>query len=113
MIAHRDIVYNIRAIVETVQTGAGDSNYTEEGLVDIADGRYSFRTIPALVAQTPAHLPSSTHLLLGVPQINELDIKCDVHRKQRRLPLQSVRTVMLHYHRNHVLRLGAYQSQSR
>ena len=88
-IAHRDIVYNVRSITETVQTGAGNSNYTEEGLVDIADGLYSFRTIPALVAQTPAHLPSSTHLLLGVPQINDLDIKCDVHRKQRRLPLQS------------------------
>ncbi len=88
-VAHRDIVYDIRPIDETVQTGAGDATYTEEGLVDIADGLYSFRTIPALVALNPEHLPSSTHLLLGVPQINELDIKCDVHRKQRRLPLQS------------------------
>jgi hypothetical protein len=87
--AHRDIVYDIRPIDETVQTGAGEALYTEEGMVDIADGLYSFRTIPALVARTPEHLPSSTHLLLGVPQINDLDIKCDVHRKQRRLPLQS------------------------
>ncbi len=57
--------------------------------MDIADGCYSFRTIPALVAQTPDRLPAHTHLLLGVLQINELDIKCDVHRKHRRLPLQS------------------------
>jgi hypothetical protein len=89
-VAHRDIVYNIRPIDETVQTGADEALYKEEGMVDIADGFYSFRTIPALVvARTPEHLPSSTHLLLGVPQINDLDIKCDVHRKQRRLPLQS------------------------
>jgi hypothetical protein len=85
-VAHREIVYGIHSIDETVQTGAGDATYTEEGLVDIADGLYSFRTIPALVAHTPEHLPSLTHLLLGVPQINELDIKCDVHRKQRRFP---------------------------
>ncbi len=57
--------------------------------MDIVDGLYSFRTIPALVAQTPDHLPSFTYLLLGVPQIDDLDIKCDVHRKTRRLPLQS------------------------
>jgi hypothetical protein len=88
-VAHRDIAYNIHRIAETVQTGAGEATYQEEGLVDIVDGLYSFRTIPALIAQTPEHLPSSTHLLLGVQQINDLDIKCDVHRKQRRLPLQS------------------------
>jgi hypothetical protein len=56
----------------------------------MADGLYYFRTIPALVVQTTDHLPSSTYLLLGVPQINELDIKRDVHRKMRCLPpLQS------------------------
>ncbi len=88
-VAHRDIVYGRRPIAETVYTGAGVATYTEEGLVDIADGFYSFRTIPALVAQTDDHLPSSTYLLLGVSQINELDVKCDVHRKARRLPLQS------------------------
>ena len=82
-------MYEIRPITETVYTGAGISTYQEEGLVDIADGCYSFRTIPALVAQTPDRLPAHTHLLLGVLQINELDIKCDVHRKHRRLPLQS------------------------
>jgi hypothetical protein len=69
-VAHRDIVYDIRPIDETMQTGAGDATYTEEGLVDIANGLYSFRTIPALVALTPEHLPSSTHLLLGVSRCN-------------------------------------------
>ncbi len=88
-VAHRDIVYGLRPIEETVYTGAGASTYTEEGLVDIVDGLYSFRTIPALVARTADRLPSSTHLLLGVPQLNELDVKCDIHCKQRRLPLQS------------------------
>jgi hypothetical protein len=88
-VAHRDIAYHIHRVTETVQTGAGEATYHEEGLVDIVDDLYSFRTIPALIAQTPEHLPSSTHLLLGVQQINDLDIKCDVHRKQRRLPLQS------------------------
>ncbi len=88
-VAHRDIVYGLRSIEETVYTGADAATYTEEGLVDIVDGLYSFHTIPALVAQTDDHLPSSTYLLLGVPQINDLDIKCDVHRKTRRLPLQS------------------------
>jgi hypothetical protein len=88
-VAHRDIVYGPRPIEETVYTGAGAATYAEEGLVDIVDGPYSFRTIPALVAQTDDHLPSSTYLLLGVPQINDLDIKCDVHRKQWRLHLQS------------------------
>ena len=88
-VAHRDIAYDIRPVSETVHTGAGEATYKEEGLVDIVDGLYSYRTIPALIAETPEHLPSSTHLLLGVQQINDLDIKCDVHRKQRRLPLQS------------------------
>jgi hypothetical protein len=88
-VAHREIAYDIRRVCETVNTGAGEATYQEEGLVDIVDGLYSYRTIPALIAQTPDHLPSSTHLLLGVQQINALDIKCDVHRKQRCLPLQS------------------------
>jgi hypothetical protein len=88
-VAHREIAYNIHRVAETVQTGAGEATYQEEGLVDIVDGLYSFRTIPALIARTHEQLPSSTHLLLGVQQINDLDLKCDVHRKQRRLPLQS------------------------
>jgi hypothetical protein len=88
-VAHREIAYHIHRVAETVQTGAGEATYQEEGLVDIVDGLCSYRAIPALIAQTHAHLPSSTHLLLGVQQINDLDIKCDVHRKQRRLPLQS------------------------
>ncbi len=88
-VASRAITYNIRKIADSVGTGAGPSDYHEEGLVDIADGLYSFRTVPALVASSPHHLPSSCALLLGVPQLNELDICVDVHRKQRRLPLQS------------------------
>jgi hypothetical protein len=58
-------------------------------LVDIVDGPCSFRTITALVAHDPSHLPTKCLLLLGVPQINELDIKLDTHRTSRRLPLQS------------------------
>jgi hypothetical protein len=89
-VASRSITYNIRKITESVSTGAGPSEYhEEEGLVDISDGLYSFRTVPALVAFSPHHLPSSCALLLGVPQLNELDICVDIHRKQRRLPLQS------------------------
>jgi hypothetical protein len=88
-VTHRNIAYGIHRIAEKVQTGVGEATYEEEGLVDIVDGLYSFRTIPALIAQTLEHLLSSTHLLLGVQQINDLDIKCDVHRKQHRLPLQS------------------------
>ncbi len=88
-VAHRDIANDIRSVSETVHTGAGEATYQEEGSVDIVDGLYSYRTIPAIIAQTPEDLPSSTQLLLGVQQINDLDIKCDVHRKQRRLPLQS------------------------
>jgi hypothetical protein len=53
------------------------------------DGPCSFRTIPALVATQPSHLPQKYLLLLGVPQLNELDIKLDTHRTTRRLPLQS------------------------
>jgi hypothetical protein len=64
-VAHREIAYNIHPVTETVQTGAGEATYHEEGLVDIVDGLYSFRTIPALIARTPEQLPSSTHLLLG------------------------------------------------
>jgi hypothetical protein len=56
-VAHRDIAYNIHRIAETVQTGAGEATYQEEGLVDIVDGLYSFCTVPALIAQTPNHLP--------------------------------------------------------
>jgi hypothetical protein len=37
-VAHRDIVYDIHPITETVHTGAGEATYTEEGRVDIADG---------------------------------------------------------------------------
>ena len=88
-VAHRDIVYNVRPIHEHLSTGGGNTQYHEEGLVDIVDGPCSFRTIPALVACSPTHLPSKCLLLLGVPQINELDIKLDTHRVARRLPLQS------------------------
>jgi hypothetical protein len=88
-VAAPELVYNKRKIVESVGTGAGTSEYYEEGFIDIADGLYSFRTLPALVASSPHHLPSSCALLLGVPQLNELDIRVDVHRKQRKLPLSS------------------------
>ncbi len=53
------------------------------------DGPLSSRTIPALVAHHKSHLPTNCLLLLGVPQLNELDIKLDTHRKIRRLPLES------------------------
>ncbi len=56
-VAHRDIVYNVRPIYEYLSTGGGDTEYHEEGLVDIIDGPLSFRNVPALVASTPAHLP--------------------------------------------------------
>ena len=62
-VAHRDIAYGIHRITESVQTGAGEATYQEEGLVDIVDGLYSFRTIPALIAQIHEHLSSSTNLL--------------------------------------------------
>jgi hypothetical protein len=88
-VAAPDLVYNKRKITESVGTGAGASDYFEEGFIDIADGLYSFRTLPALVASSPHHLPSSCSLLLGVPQLNELDIRIDVHRKQRNVPLSS------------------------
>jgi hypothetical protein len=88
-VASRDIVYNVHPVLEHLSTGGGDTEYTEEGLVDIVDGPSSFRTIPALVASQPAHLPQKCLLLLGVPQLNELDIKVDTHRTIRRLPLQS------------------------
>ncbi len=37
-VAHRDVVYNVRRIDETVHTDAGEATYKEEGLVDIVDG---------------------------------------------------------------------------
>ncbi len=89
IVAHRELVYNVRPIHECLSTGGGETEYYEEGLVDIADGPCSFRTIPALVAHYPAHLPSKCLLLLGVPQINEFDIKLDTHRTTHRLPLHS------------------------
>ncbi len=88
-VAHRDIVYHARPIHEHLSTGGGDTEYHEEGLVDIVDGPFSFRTIPALVAFAPAHLPHKCFLLLGVPQLNQLNIKLDTHHKARRLPLES------------------------
>ncbi len=59
--------------------------------MDVVDGPCSFRTLPALVASDiyPTHLPTKCLLLLGVPQLNELNIKLDTHRKARRLPLES------------------------
>jgi hypothetical protein len=88
-VASREIAYNIHPIHENLSTGGGDTEYHEEGLVDIVDGPCSFRTIPALVASDPSHLPAKCMLLLGVPQLNELNIKVDTHRKTRRLPLES------------------------
>jgi hypothetical protein len=88
-VAAPEFVYNKRKITESVGTGAGTSEYFEEGFIDIADGLYSFHTLPALVASSPHHLPTSCSLLLGVPQLNELDTRVDVHRKHRRLPLSS------------------------
>jgi hypothetical protein len=63
--------------------------YHEEGFVDIMDGPHSFRTLPTLVASHPSHLPKKCMLLLGVPQLNELDIQLDLHRETRGLPLAS------------------------
>jgi hypothetical protein len=88
-VAHRDIVYGVRPIHESLTTGGENTDYHEEGLVDIVDGPCAFRTIPALVASDPAHLPTKCLLLMGVPQLNELNIKLDTHRKARRLPLES------------------------
>ncbi len=88
-VASRDIAYHIHPIHEHLSTGGGDTEYHEEGLVDIVDGPCSFRTILALVASDPSHLPTKCMLLLGVPQLNELNIKVDTHRKTRRLPLES------------------------
>jgi hypothetical protein len=88
-VARREITYNIHPIHENLSTGGGDTEYHEEGLVDIVDGPCSFRTIPALVASDPSHLPAKYLLLLGVPQLNELNIKVDTHRKTRRLPPES------------------------
>ncbi len=82
-VAHRDIVYGVRPITERLSTGGGMTQYDEEGLVDIVDGSCSFRTIPTLVAHHPSHLPKKCMLLLGVPQINDLDIQADLHRKTR------------------------------
>jgi hypothetical protein len=88
-VAAPELVYNNQKITESVSTGAGASDYFEEGFIDIADGLYSFRTLPVLAASSPHHLPSSCALFLGVPQLNELDIRVDVHRMQRKLPLSS------------------------
>ncbi len=49
----------------------------------------SARSQPSSPKLQNTYPPPLSHLLLGVQQINDLDIKCDVHRKQRRLPLQS------------------------
>ncbi len=88
-VAHRDITYNVRPITERLSTGGGLTQYYEKGLVDIVDGPCSFRTLPALVASHPSHLPKHCMLLLGVPQLNALDIQVDTHRKTRGLPLTS------------------------
>jgi hypothetical protein len=64
-VAHRDIVYAVRLIHENLVTGGGKKQYHEEGLVNIVDGPCSFRTIPALVACNPTHLPSKCQLLLA------------------------------------------------
>jgi hypothetical protein len=79
----------VRPITERLSTGGGLTQYYEEGLVDIVDGPCSFRTLPALVASHPSHLPKHCMLLLGVPQLNALDIQVDTHRKTRGLPLTS------------------------
>ncbi len=88
-VAHRDLVYNVRPVTERLATGGGLTQYNEESLVDLVDGPYSFRTIPALVAHHPSHLPKKCMLLLGVPQLNAMDIQVDTHRKSRGLPLAS------------------------
>ncbi len=88
-VAHRSIVYDVRAISERLSTGGGPTEYTEEGFVDLVDGPYSFRTIPALVASHFSHLPKKCMILLGVPQLNDLDIQVDLHHKTRGLPLAS------------------------
>ncbi len=87
--ASREIVYNVHLVLEHLSTGGGNTEYTEEGLVDIVDGPCSFHTIPALVATQPTHLPWKCLLLLGVPQLNELDINLNTHHVTPRLPLQS------------------------
>jgi hypothetical protein len=56
-VTHRDIAYNIHRIAETVQTGAGEATYKEEGLVDIVDGHYSFRTVRHLSLKPPIICP--------------------------------------------------------
>ena len=83
-VAHRDIVYNVRPITERLSTGGGLTHYNEEGLIDIVDGPCSFRTLPALVASHPSHLPKHCMLLLGVqfPSLTNLISKSILTGKQ-------------------------------
>jgi hypothetical protein len=80
-VAAPEFVYNKRQIMESFGTGAGTSEYFEEGFIDIALLPHPARSRGFM----PHHLPSSCSLLLGVPQLNELDILLDVHKKQRKL----------------------------
>jgi hypothetical protein len=82
-----DVAYNVRDIDEDVSTGGGNSNYTQEGLIDIQTSPGVFEAMPVLISNSTRQLPRGCNVLVGMEQIKDLRISLDHHSTENGLLL--------------------------
>ncbi len=83
------MLHNVRKIErESVSTCGDETVFVEEGtLVLLVSG--TIRKVPALVAVSPeSQLPFGCDVLLGVPGVDDLDVRLDEHRAAKPKQLQ-------------------------
>ena len=86
--ATRDVLTGVHQISDEQVGGVGGSvHFKEEGTLTVVTPDGKLVPIPALVASAK-NLPRGCKALLGLSEINTLDVKLDEHRKKQRQPLQ-------------------------
>ncbi len=82
-----ELLHDVHEIAgDNVRSGGGQSKFVREGMLEVLQNN-EVVCIPALVA-TPAQLPRSCEVLLGVPSLDRLGVCVYHHRTQQRQPLE-------------------------
>ncbi len=87
-ISIRHLSHDVRKIEkESISTCGDETAFVEEGtLVLLVSG--AIRKVPTLVAVSPNHLPFGCDVLLGVPGVDDLDVRLNEHRAAKPKQLQ-------------------------
>jgi hypothetical protein len=81
-LASRHLLHNVRRIEQEAISNCGDeTEFVEEGILRLLVSG-SVRSVPALAA-SEAQLPFACDVLLGVPGVDDLDIRLDDHRAKK------------------------------